>query len=78
MCTRMSTKTITITEDAYRQLRALKRADESFSDVIRRLTTDDIDPMAFAGSCTGEVPGAAELAAAFDDDIEQHTDDLAR
>ena len=34
----MSTKTITLAEDAYDQLRALKQEDESFSEVVRRLT----------------------------------------
>ena len=34
----MSTKTITVAEDAYDQLRALKQEDESFSEVVRRLT----------------------------------------
>ena len=74
----MATKTITITEDAYHQLRALKRAEESFSDVIRRLTTDDLDPMAFAGSCTGEVPDAAGLKASFDESLTDQANDLAR
>jgi predicted CopG family antitoxin len=32
----MTTKTISIMEDAYRLLLARKRAEESFSDVIRR------------------------------------------
>ena len=34
----MVVKTITITEEAYRSLRARKAGDESFSDVILRLT----------------------------------------
>ena len=34
----MAVKTITVTEDAYRRLKARKMADESFSDVILRLT----------------------------------------
>ena len=33
----MSTKTITVTEDAYEALRALKDARESFSDTILRV-----------------------------------------
>ena len=35
----MATKTLTITEDAYDRLYALKEEDESFSEVIRRVTT---------------------------------------
>ena len=35
----MGTKTVTIKEEAYRALRREKRHDESFSDVIARLTS---------------------------------------
>ncbi len=35
----MATKTLTITEDAYERLDALKEDNESFSEVIRRLTS---------------------------------------
>lgn len=34
----MAVKTITITEDAYRRLKSRKLGDESFSEVIMRLT----------------------------------------
>ena len=34
----MATKSITITEDAYKRLRQSKHDDESFSHVIKRLT----------------------------------------
>ena len=34
----MTTKTITIKEEAYRRLKALKRKDESFSDELIRIT----------------------------------------
>ncbi len=34
----MTVRTITITDDAYGRLAALKREGESFSDVIRRIT----------------------------------------
>ncbi len=33
----MSTKTITLAEDAYEQLRLLKQDRESFTDVVRRI-----------------------------------------
>ena len=34
----MTTKTLTIMEDAYNLLAAAKKEEESFSDVIRRIT----------------------------------------
>ena len=49
---RVASKNITITEDAYDRLKALKREDESFSELVVRLT-ERTDPMAFAGSCSG-------------------------
>lgn len=69
----MATKNITITEDAYQRLRALKRDGESFSELITRLTEQE-DPMAFAGSCPGlgEHVNTAEL----DDDLAERQDEL--
>lgn len=57
----MASKNISITLDAYRRLQRLKRPDESFSDVIGRLT-GRADLMAHAGSISGEFAG--ELSAA--------------
>ena len=45
----MTTKTLTIMEDAYEMLARAKRGDESFSDVIRRLTKKG-SIMEFAGA----------------------------
>jgi predicted CopG family antitoxin len=36
----MGTKTISLADDAYERLKRLKREDERFSDVVRRLTGD--------------------------------------
>lgn len=36
----MATKTLTIMEDAYNMLKASKRENESFSEVIRRICKD--------------------------------------
>lgn len=35
---KMTTKTITLSEEAYTRLRSLKKDNESFSDVINRIT----------------------------------------
>lgn len=61
----MSSKNITITEDAYDRLKALKREGESFSELVVRLT-ETADPLAFAGSC----PGLAEHVETARDDLE--------
>lgn len=41
----MSSKNVTLTEEAYERLRAHKREDESFTDVVLRLTGAEVDPM---------------------------------
>jgi predicted CopG family antitoxin len=49
----MGTKTVTITEDAYKKLKMEKMEGESFSEVIDRLTDKDTgrkDLMEFAGA----------------------------
>ncbi len=48
----MVTKTITVTKDAYEQLKALKRPEESFSEEIKRITGGSQDIMRFAGILT--------------------------
>ncbi|MEK6922004.1 MAG: antitoxin VapB family protein [Nanoarchaeota archaeon] len=45
----MATKTISIMDDVYERLVALKRTDESFSDELRRLTETKGNIMEFAG-----------------------------
>jgi predicted CopG family antitoxin len=41
----MGSKNVTLTEEAYERLRAHKREDESFTDVVLRLTDAESDPM---------------------------------
>jgi predicted CopG family antitoxin len=71
----MATKNITITEDAYERLSALKREGESFSDLITRLTEQE-DPMAFAGSCPGLGEHVTETGSDLGDDLEERQDEL--
>jgi predicted CopG family antitoxin len=68
----MVTKTLTITEEAYDRLRAHKRADESFTDTILRITDPDRDPMAGFGAMS-DVEGFREAVKGtrdrLDDDL---------
>ncbi|PSP39659.1 hypothetical protein BRD20_04190 [Halobacteriales archaeon SW_8_65_20] len=45
----MATKNLTITKEAYEQLRKHKRDDESFTETILRLTGENRDVMAGFG-----------------------------
>ncbi len=49
----MPVKTVTLSEDTYAALAALKREGESFSDVVRRLTGTSRPLLAFAGAWKG-------------------------
>lgn len=46
----MGMKRITVTEEAYERLRAMKRGDESFTDVLLRVTGGEKDVMKGFGS----------------------------
>ncbi len=48
----MATKTITITEEAYKRLKQLRREDESFSQIIQRVTSNAGRLLKFAGTLT--------------------------
>jgi predicted CopG family antitoxin len=46
----MPVKTVTLSEDAYQALSALKRPGESFSDVVRRITQKGRSLLEFVGA----------------------------
>jgi predicted CopG family antitoxin len=46
----MATKNISLSEDAYKALKNLKESEESFSDVIRRLSSHYANIDKFAGA----------------------------
>lgn len=57
----MSTKTISITKNAYDRLKILKKERESFSDVINRITKNK-DLMDFYGVFAGKIGDNLEKA----------------
>lgn len=78
--TYMGTKTISITEEAYERLKAYKRDDESFSDVVNRLTRSGEDKMKGFGTWADtDLREAAErYSDEFDRDFEERQDALSR
>ena len=67
----MGTKTITVTEEAYDRLRAMKRSDESFTDVLLRVTGGETDVMKGFGSWK-----ESGLRAAVDDARDEFEDEF--
>jgi len=74
----MATKTITVTEEAYERLAAFKGDDESFSEVLVRLTETRGDPLDLVGSWAGtDYAAAAERGIdEFDESMEDRHDAL--
>ena len=73
----MSSKNITITEEAYERLRAHKRDDESFTDVVLRLTGAEVDPMNGFGAmkdADGFREAVEETRADLDTDLRERAD----
>lgn len=67
----MATKTISLAEDAYNRLKRAKREGESFSDVVRRLTSG-VDLEDFHGALSEKT--ADELEAIIADRRADHAD----
>jgi predicted CopG family antitoxin len=78
----VATKNITIKESSYERLKASKRADESFSDVIDRLTNENADILDGFGifEPEGGQPEYADLVAEthkeLGEDLEEQQDDI--
>ena len=74
----VATKTITLTDEAYERLREMKRDDESFTDVVLRVTGSDRDLMKGFGSWADtELREAVEASKdEFDEDFDQRQNEL--
>jgi predicted CopG family antitoxin len=72
----MGTKSLTITEEAYERLKAHKRADESFTDTILRLTGEERDLLNGFGSMS-DVTGFREAVEGTRDELDADLRDRA-
>lgn len=75
----MATTTISLTEEAYESLKSLKGSDESFSDVVLRLTGAQRDKMkGFGAWAETDLREAVEdYETDFDRDFEDRQDALS-
>ncbi|ARS90417.1 antitoxin VapB family protein [Natrarchaeobaculum aegyptiacum] len=75
----MATTTISLTEEAYESLKALKEDDESFSDVVQRLTGAERDKMKGFGSWadSGLREEVASYRDGFETDAAERIDELS-
>lgn len=76
-CMTMGSTTISLNDDAYQHLKRLKREDESFSDVVLRLTNQERDLDRAFGALAGTDFRAGvkqarrELREGMEEDIEE-------
>lgn len=78
----MATKTLTIREDVYKRLKSMKRDDESFSDLLERLSGNEEDVMKGFGVFAGEkgdefAAGVEEARERMDRDFKERADDIS-
>lgn len=74
----MGTKSLTITDEAYEQLKAHKQEGESFTETILRLTGEQRDIMKGFGAWKGTGLRAAveEVEQELDEDFKERQDEL--
>ena len=68
----MPTKTIRVSEDVYERLKARKREDESFTDLLERIVEEDRD--IYAGFGEG---GAGKMEKAHEEMNKEMEDDVS-
>ncbi len=62
----MATKTITIDIEAYERLASVRKANESFSEAIKRVVTRPLDPQAYLARLSANPLSAAAVRAIED------------
>ena len=71
----MGSKSIKVKEDTYERLKSMKEEDESFDDVLKRITTGR-NVMSFAGSCPGLGEEVKKAKEDLEEDLERKNDEL--
>ncbi len=71
----MGSKSIKIEEETYERLKALKEDDESFDDVLKRVTMGK-DVMDFAGTCPGLGKEVERAKTELEKDLKRKNDEL--
>lgn len=76
----MSSTTISLNDEAYHHLKRLKREDESFSDVVLRLTDQqrDLDRAFGALSGTGYRKGVEQARRELREGMDENIQELGR
>lgn len=76
----MSSTTISLNDEAYHHLKRLKREDESFSDVVLRLTDQqrDLDRAFGALSGTGYRKGVEQVQRELREGMDENIEEMGR